>query len=105
MTVINPNDIELYEEMIVTPGTVLSQGDAISVHLDVANYGTTTFTGILDVSLYNLDGSFLFTIEDKIDINMPPNTHFTNVMEAIQTTIMEAMLSNAPARTISLMRM
>jgi hypothetical protein len=78
MTVINPNNIELYEDMTVTPGTVLSQGESVSVHLDVANYGTTTFTGILDVSLYNLDGSFLFTIEDKINMTMPPNTHFTD---------------------------
>jgi hypothetical protein len=46
------------------------------VHLDVANYGTTTFNGILDVSIYDLDGSFLFTIEEKINMTMPPSTHF-----------------------------
>ena len=77
MTVINPNDIELYEEMNITPGNVLTQGGLISVHLDVANYGSSTFTGIIDLSLYNLDGSLAFTIESKNE-EMPPNTHFTN---------------------------
>ena len=78
MTVINPNNIELYEAMTVSPGITLSQGEAVSVHLDVANYGSTTFEGTLDVSLYNLDGSWVFTIEDKINMSMPPNTHFTD---------------------------
>jgi hypothetical protein len=78
MEVINPNDIELYDDMAVTPGTTLTQGEAVSVHLDVVNYGTTTFNGILDVSIYDLDGSFLFTIEGKINMTMPPNTHFTD---------------------------
>ena len=78
MTVINPNNIQLYAAMNVTPGTTLSQGEAVSVHLDVANYGTTTFNGKVDVSLYNLDGSWAFTIEEKSNIIMDPNTHFTN---------------------------
>lgn len=78
MTVIYPNTIELYDAMNVTPGTTLSQGEAVSVHLDVANYGTTTFEGIMDVSLYNLDGSFAYIIEQKDGITMPPNTHFTD---------------------------
>ena len=78
MTVINPNSIELYAAMNVTPGTTLTQGEAVSVHLDIANFGTTTFNGKVDVSLYNLDGFAVFTIEEKSNIVMDPNTHFTN---------------------------
>jgi hypothetical protein len=48
------------------------------VHLDVINTGTTTYNGILDVSLYNLDGSFVFTIEAITVDNLQPNYHFTN---------------------------
>jgi hypothetical protein len=87
MTVINPNTIQLYEAMTVSPGTTISQGEAVSVHLDVANYGSTTFDGILDVSLYNLDGSFAYTIEEKTNVTMPPNTHFTNGLTFINSSL------------------
>jgi hypothetical protein len=78
MTVINPNDIELYDAMTVSPGTTLSQDEPVSVHLDVINKGATSFSGILDVSLYNFDGSFAYTIESKTINDLLPNYHFIN---------------------------
>ncbi len=78
MTVHHSNTIELNAAMTVTPGTVLIQGQAVSVHLDVLNTGSAAFTGTLDVSLYNLDGSFAFTVQELTGINMPPNYHYIN---------------------------
>ena len=78
MTVHLSNTIELNAAMTVTPGTTLIQGQAVSVHLDVLNTGTTAFTGTFDVSLYNLDGSFAFTIQQITGINLPPNNHYIN---------------------------
>lgn len=62
MTVVNDNDISLNAAMVVTPGTTLTQGEPAAVNLNIRNDGTTTFTGIYDVSLYNLDGSHAQTI-------------------------------------------
>ena len=62
ITVINPNDIELYSGMTVTPGTTLTQESPASVNLNIVNYGTSTFIGQYTVGLYNLDGSYVETI-------------------------------------------
>jgi hypothetical protein len=87
ISVINPNDIELYSALNLIPGSTLTQGGAVSVNFDVGNYGTTTFNGILDVSLYNLDGSFAFTINQLTNVSLPPNTHFTNGLTFSNTNL------------------
>ncbi|MEI6898598.1 MAG: C10 family peptidase [Bacteroidota bacterium] len=78
VSVINNNNIALYAPMNITPGNTLTRGQPISVHLDVGNYGNVDFTGIIDVSLYNLDGSFAFTINQVTNANLPQGTHFTD---------------------------
>lgn len=57
------NDIELYQDMVIDCGTNISQNQSFTVTLDIANDGSSTFTGEFDVSLYNLDGSFAETIQ------------------------------------------
>ncbi len=76
--VINPNDMELYAPMAVTPGTTLIRGQQVSVHLDVANNGTANFTGTWDVSLYNLDGSFAATIQSLTGQSLSAGYHYIN---------------------------
>jgi hypothetical protein len=78
MTVHHSNTIELYAAMTVTPATTLIQGQPVSVHLDVLNTGSATFTGIFDVSLYDLDGYPVFTIQQMTGINLQSNYHYTN---------------------------
>jgi len=78
MTVHFSNTIELYAAMNVTPGTTLTQGQPVSVRLDVLNTGTTTFTGTFDVSLYDLSGYAVFTVQEITGINLPPNNHYIN---------------------------
>ncbi|MBT3243599.1 MAG: T9SS type A sorting domain-containing protein [Bacteroidetes bacterium] len=72
------NDIELWADMTVSSGEFIVQGEAFSVYLDVANFGTNDFSGILDVSLYNLDGSLAETIEMKSNMDLCPNCHYTD---------------------------
>ena len=72
------NTIELNAAMTVTPGTTLIQGQPVSVHLDVRNTGTATFNGTFDVSLYELDGYAVFTVQEMTGINMPSNYQYAN---------------------------
>ena len=88
----NPNDIEMYSTMVATPTTFI-KGQAASVNLDVLNDGSTTFIGILDLSLYDLEGNFISLIQQMPNINMPPNTHYTNGLTFSTTAL------NVPAGT------
>jgi hypothetical protein len=78
MSVINPNDIELYAPMNITPGLSFNQGATVSVTLDVVNDGSTDFNGLWDVSLYDLDGYFVKTIDSIPNENLPVGYHYTN---------------------------
>lgn len=62
ITVVNSNSISLNSTMTVSPGTTLTQGQGASVNLNIANNGSTTFTGQYNVGLYTLDGTFVQTI-------------------------------------------
>jgi len=69
--VVNPNDIELLSDMVLTPGPLLMQGQPVSVQLDIMNYGDWDFNGIMDLSLYDLDGEYWNSIEEKSDFSLP----------------------------------
>src|SRR5690606_32746564 len=72
--VINPNDIELYSAMTVSPSTTLIKGQSASVNLNIRNTGSSTFVGQYQVNLYNLDGSFAQTINTvNENSGLPPN--------------------------------
>jgi hypothetical protein len=88
--VINSNSIEMYANMTVTPGTILTTGQQVSVHLDVANEGTSDFNGTFDVSLYNLDGSFAVTIQQLTGMNLPVGDHYTNGLDFTNTNLIVA---------------
>ncbi|MCB0771609.1 MAG: C10 family peptidase, partial [Flavobacteriales bacterium] len=62
VTVVNYNTIALNSNMTVTPNGNLTQGGQVLVNLNIVNNGSSTFSGVYDVSLYNLDGSFAQTI-------------------------------------------
>jgi hypothetical protein len=62
ITVVNSNPISLNSTMTVSPGTTLTQGQGASVNLNIANNGSTTFTGQYNVGLYTLNGTFIQTI-------------------------------------------
>lgn len=78
ISIINPNDLELYSNMVVTPGASdLVQNQPATVKVDFANYGTSEYNGVIDVSLYNLDGTFAATVQTIQNIQLCSNCHFT----------------------------
>ena len=63
LLVVNQNDIELNSNMVLTPGTILKQGQPVSVNLNLLNDSTSTFVGQYDLGLYRLDGMLAQTID------------------------------------------
>jgi hypothetical protein len=78
MQVVNSNPMEMYAAMTVTPGTTLTSGQPVTVHLDVANGGLTDFNGTFDVSLYDLDGFVVATVQQLTGMNLHAGYHYTN---------------------------
>jgi hypothetical protein len=76
ITVVNPNPISLNSIMTVSPGTTLIQGQGVSVNLNIANNGSTTFTGQYNVGLYTLNGTFVQTI-NALNENVGLSAGFT----------------------------
>ncbi|MDL2227960.1 thiol protease/hemagglutinin PrtT [Odoribacter sp. OttesenSCG-928-L07] len=61
--VINPSDIEVYSDMILSP-QILTQGSPFSVTINVANAGYNNFVGSYGVGLFNMfDGNLVQEIE------------------------------------------
>ncbi len=77
MVVVNPNDIELYSAMVVSPGTTLIRGQSATVNLDIVNNSSYTFIGKYAVDLYGLDGYWVETIyEISENEGLPPGYHY-----------------------------
>jgi hypothetical protein len=72
ITVVNPNPLELNSSIVVSPSTVLTQGQSASVSLNIVNNGTTRFVGQYKVGLYNLDGTFVQDIATFNEANGLP---------------------------------
>ncbi|MDP4281003.1 MAG: thiol protease/hemagglutinin PrtT [Bacteroidota bacterium] len=86
LNIVNNNNIALYQEMTATP-SVIVQNHAVSVHLDVANYGSSAFSGTFDVSLYDLNGYFVFTIQQLTGMNLPSGYHYTNGLDFTNSNV------------------
>jgi hypothetical protein len=79
ITVINTYYIEMGSEIVVSPGTTLTQGESASVNLNIWNSGTTTFIGEYSVGLYNLDGTWAQTINSiPEDEGLPPDYEYSD---------------------------
>ena len=85
--VINSNSIEMYAAMTVTPGTTLTTGQQVSVHLDVDNEGTSDFSGTFDVSLYDLNGYAVATIQQLTGMSLPVGNNFPNGLTFTNTNL------------------
>ena len=91
ITVVNPNDIELNSEMIITPGNTLTQGQPASVNLNILNDGTSTFLGTYSVDLYSLDGSWLEEIGTITESNgLPSGYTYSSPYLSFNTSVIAA---------------
>lgn len=77
--VVNPNDIEMLSEMIIDPGPLLIQGQPVSVQIDIKNYGGTDFHGTMDLSLYDIDGDYMNSIEEKTNFSLASGASATGL--------------------------
>ena len=73
------NDIELYQEMNISCGNEITQNQAFTVTLDVANYGTTTFSGEFALNVYNLEGYFEETVQILTGAYLEPNYFYDDI--------------------------
>jgi hypothetical protein len=73
--VVNSNDIELNSEITVSPSGTLTQGQPVTINLNIVNDGTTTFKGSYSVDLYNLDGSWAQEIGTKDEKDGLPSNY------------------------------
>ncbi len=78
-TVGNESSIELYSDFYLTCGTTITINDPFTVYVDIANYGTSTFYGMFDVSLYDLDGYFVTTIQTLTGAALDPDHYYEDV--------------------------
>ncbi len=74
------NDIELYQDMVVSGGTNIPQNQPFTVTLDVVNDGNTTFVGDFDVSLFSLDGNFAETVQTLTGANLAPGYFYDDIV-------------------------
>lgn len=89
--VINPNSIELNSSMNVSPGTTVTQGQNVSVNLNILNNGNSNFLGTYSVDLYNLDGSYVQSIATITESNgLPPGYTYLSPYLTFSNTISAA---------------
>lgn len=73
INVVNPNYIEMNSAMNVSPGTTITQGQNVSVNLNIINDGGSNFYGDYAVNLYTLDGDFVQSLGTLTESNgLPP---------------------------------
>lgn len=79
MNVINPNNLELTENITSNTGSSIVQGNPLSVNLNLINNAASTFYGDYAVNLYNLDGSYAEGIETITESSgLPSGYTYTN---------------------------
>lgn len=79
LNVINDNGISVASAITLNPATEIFSGGQLSVSAKIYNDYVSTFNGSVDVSLYNLDGDSLFSIQtlDNISISSAENNDLT----------------------------
>jgi len=77
-SVVNPNDIEVYSTITVTPGTTVVQGQNIDVNFNIANDGASTFFGLYSADIFDLNGTYIATINEYNETNGLPAGYIYN---------------------------
>lgn len=75
LTVVNPNDLELYSKITTSPINELVKGQTASVNFNLINDGLNTFKGEYQANLYRLDGTFVQTINTVSENNGLPSSY------------------------------
>ena len=77
--------------MVLTPGTTFTKGQSASVNFNIVNDGNSTFYGQYQVNLYELDGSFVQTINTINENNgLPSGYTYQSPYITLNTTAITA---------------
>ena len=87
LTVANESDIELYSNMNISCGTTITNNQAFNVSIDIANYANSTFYGTVDISLYDLEGYFVETIETMAGVVFESGYYYSKVFSTFGVNI------------------
>jgi len=91
ISVTNTNDIELYSDIQVSPGTTLTQGQPAAVNLNILNDGSSTFLGTYSIDLYDLDGNWVENIAEISEPSgLPPGYLYVDPFLTFSTIGIEA---------------
>lgn len=71
MEVINPDVIKMASVMTILPGNPLTQGKTATVKLEIMNAGSQNFSGILNLAIHDIDGSYLYSLAQKSNFTLP----------------------------------
>lgn len=52
------NDMQMYSAMVIDPQPIIS-GQAFEIVFDVANFGSSDFSGLISADLYDMEGNYL----------------------------------------------
>lgn len=78
ITVKYVNDFHLYAPLILTPNSNIYSNEKFVVWANVINESNTDFEGSLDISLYDLQGNLVETVETKENLSLKTNNYYTN---------------------------
>ncbi len=87
ITVKNINDFHLYAPMVLTPTTNIYSNEKFVVWASVINESNTNFEGSLDVSLYDLQGNHVITVETKDNLSLKTNNYYTNGLAFVNNNL------------------
>ncbi|MBE0655824.1 MAG: thiol protease/hemagglutinin PrtT, partial [Bacteroidales bacterium] len=73
------NDIELYSDLNINTEGYITQDQPFTITANILNDGKSTFTGDVEVSLYDLNGDFAATIETLTDASLEAGYYYENV--------------------------
>jgi hypothetical protein len=89
LVVINANPVEMYTAMSISPGLRIQQGDSVSVDLGIVNHGTTAMNGTLDLSMYDVGGNYVNSINGITNFTLPVNEHTAGLTFSAQSINVE----------------
>lgn len=87
ITVKNINDFHLYAPLVLTPNTNIYSNEKFVVWASVINESKTNFVGSLDVSLYDLQGNHVITVETKDNLSLKTNNYYTNGLAFVNNNL------------------
>ncbi|MEI7500851.1 MAG: thiol protease/hemagglutinin PrtT [Bacteroidota bacterium] len=73
--IVNQNDIEMYSNMNIGGGVIITKGNPLSIQLEIKNNGPAELHGTLALSLFDVDGDSVNVIEEKTGFTLPSQEH------------------------------